>query len=118
MSAETALYTALSGDSAVAAIVAARIYPDLVPQDAALPCVAFSRVDTRYVQTIHSAVPAGQDAVLEVACMSTSRTLADALAEAVISAAGGAGFTPVGRRAELDAENSIWAAVLTVEHSS
>lgn len=118
MSAETALYSALSGDSAVAALVAARIYPDLAPQDIALPCVAFSRVDTEYVVTIHSAVPAGQFATLEIACMATTRTGADALADAVITAAAGAGFTPEGRRAELDAENNLWAAVLTVQHFS
>lgn len=118
MSAETVLYATLTGSAPVSALVATRIYPDLVPQEAALPCVAFSRVDTRYLTTIHTATPLGQDAVLEVACMATSRTAADALADAVLTAAGGAGFTALSRRAELDAENNLWAAVLTVEHFS
>ena len=118
MSAETVLYSTLSGASAVTALVSTRIYPDLVPQDSTLPCVAFQRVSTEPVMTIHSAVPIAEEVTLEVACMSTSRVAADALADAVRNAAGAAGFSQLDRRAELDPENSLWATILTVEYLS
>ena len=42
MSAETVLYSTLTGASAVTAIVATRIYPDVVPLEVELPCVAYA----------------------------------------------------------------------------
>ena len=82
MSAETLLYSTLSGAAAVTAIVSTRIYPDVVPQDATLPCVAFNRIDTVYHTTIHSAVPVAETAILEITCMAGTRVNADALADA------------------------------------
>lgn len=118
MSAETLLYSTLSGAAAVTAIVSTRIYPDVVPQDATLPCVAFNRIDTVYHTTIHSAVPVAETAILEITCMSSTRVNADALADAVLAAVGAAGYVPSGRRGEIDAENALWASVLTVEYLS
>jgi hypothetical protein len=118
MSAETLLYSTLSGAAAVTAIVSTRIYPDVVPQDATLPCVAFNRIDTVYHTTIHSAVPVAETAILEITCMSSTRVNADALADAVLAAVGAAGYVPSGRRGEIDTENALWASVLTVEYLS
>ncbi len=118
MSAETLLYSTLSGAAAVTAIVSTRIYPDVVPQDATLPCVAFNRIDTVYHTTIHSAVPVAETAILEITCMSSTRVNADALADAVLAAVGAAGYVPSGRRGEIDTENGLWASVLTVEYLS
>ncbi len=118
MSAETLLYSTLSGAAAVTAIVSTRIYPDVVPQDATLPCVAFNRIDTVYHTTIHSAVPVAETAILEITCMAETRVNADALADAVLAAVGAAGYVPSGRRGEIDTENALWASVLTVEYLS
>jgi hypothetical protein len=118
VSAESDLYTALSGAAAVTAIVSTRIYPDVVPQEQTIPSVAFARIGTQYERTIHSATPIMQTATLEIACMDDKRADAEALADAVVTAAAGSGFRVMDRRAELDSENGIWATVLTVEHDS
>lgn len=118
MSAETLLYSTLSAAAPVTAIVGTRIYPDVVPQDAALPCVAFYRIDTVYHNTIHSAVPVAETAILEITCMATTRVGADALADAALAAVGAAGFVAAGRRGEIDTENGLWATTLTVEYLS
>lgn len=115
MSAETDLYAALSGAAAVTALVSTRIYPDVVPADVALPCIAYTRTETEFVTTIHSARPVAETAFLEISCMAESRAAAEDLGDKVRNAAGDAGFAPVGRRAEFDPENEMWAAVLSVE---
>lgn len=115
MSAETVLYSTLTGASAVTAIVSTRIYPDVVPLEVQLPCVAYARVDTEYETTLHTSVPIAETATLEIQCMDDDRSGAEALANAVVAAVGAAHFLPTGRRAELDTENNLWAAVLTVD---
>ena len=118
MSAETQLFATLAAASAVTALVSQRIYPDVTPAEATLPCVAYARLETSYVQTIHSAAPVAETAVLEVMCMATSRDGAETLCNAVQAALFAAGFTPVGRRAEFDFDSEMCAAVLTVEKFS
>jgi len=118
VSAESDLYTALSGAAAVTAIVSTRIYPDVVPQEQTIPSVAFARLGTQYETTIHSATPIAQTSTLEIACMDDKRVDAETLADAVVTAVTGARFRLLDRRAELDNENGIWATVLTVEYDS
>lgn len=120
MSSETTLYTTLTGAAAVTAIVgagsAARIYPDTIPQDAVLPAVAYARAETEYLTTVHSSVPAKERATLAVWCLAATRAGADALADAVLTAAAAAQFTPISRRADYDDENEIWVTELGVSH--
>lgn len=116
MSVESTLYSTLSAAAGVSALVSSRIYPDVVPQEATLPCVAFARLDTLYENTIHSAVPVIETATMEISCMAVTRIAADALCDAVLAAVGAAQFVPVGRRAEFDFDNQMYAAVLTVDY--
>ena len=41
---EPKIYTLLSGDALIAALVATRIYPVILPQDVTLPAISYSRV--------------------------------------------------------------------------
>lgn len=115
MSAEVDLYTALSSATAVSALVSDRIYPDVVPAGANLPCVAYTRTNTEDVTTIHSAAPVAETAFLEVSCMAASRSAAETVANAVQAAAWSGGFIRTDRRAEFDLENEMWATVLSFE---
>lgn len=114
MSAETELYSALSGATAVTSLVAQRIYPDAVPQEQRGPSIAYARQGTEPVTTIHSAAPLGAFALLEVACMAAKRADADAVADAAIAALGAAQFVLQDRRAEFDSDLQLWGTVLTV----
>ena len=49
MNIEEALYSCLTSDAGVAALVSTRIYPNVVPQDIALPAVAYQRISTTRV---------------------------------------------------------------------
>jgi hypothetical protein len=113
MSAEQAAYAALSADAAVTALVSTRIYPDFVPQEKTLPSVSISRVGTEYITTIHTDTPLGAKVTLEVWCMADARKSAEELADAVIPALAGARFGLLDRIPEFDAENGVFASVLT-----
>jgi hypothetical protein len=114
MSAETELFDALTDAAAVAALVGTRVYPDLVPQEQALPAIGYARLSTEPIGTIHSCAPVMERVTLEVACMASTRTGADALADVASVALGAAGFRGTDRRAEIDPEHSFSATVLTV----
>jgi hypothetical protein len=122
MSAETALNTALLAAPAVTAIVgsgsAARVYPDVVPQDKGLPALAYARVATEPILTVHSAAPIATRATLEVWCMAATRAAAEGLADIVSGVVGAARFIYAGRRFEYDPDNELFAAVLTVDYFS
>jgi hypothetical protein len=115
MSAETTLYATLAAASAVTALVSTRIYPDIAPQEVAVPCIAFSRTGTEYVQSIHGPVLA-QRVSIEVSCMAATRASAEGIADAVLTAAVAAAFIAAGRRADFDPDSGLWAAVLTVDY--
>ena len=115
MSAESVAYATLKAASAVTALVgsgdAARIYPDVVPQEFALPAVSFQRVATEAVNTIHSTLLATR-VTLDVWCMDEQRYAAETLADAAQAALVAAHFVLTNRRAELDYEAGIWIAAL------
>ena len=47
---ETLVYTTLTGDAGVAALVGTRVYPAIIPQDAALPALAYQRISSQAIQ--------------------------------------------------------------------
>ena len=49
MSLETDLYTLLSNNAGVIALISTRIYPIIAPQDATLPFATYSRVSTNNI---------------------------------------------------------------------
>ena len=112
--AEEALFATLSAAAPVTAVVGQRIYPDVIPQDAGIPAIAFLRTDTEFINTIHGAAPVGATPLIEISCVQTSRELAHALANLVTTAIATAGFTIEGRRSEQDPETGLWATVLNV----
>jgi len=114
MSAETSLYSALSGNGAVSALVGTRVYPDIAPQEGSLPAIVFERSDTEYVNTIHGTAVA-QRASMEIWCMAETRASAEQVCNAVETAARAADFITISRRAEFNAEQMMWGSVLSVD---
>lgn len=115
MSAEQSLYDALRVSAAVTAVVAQRIYLDVIPQNEALPAIAFVRTGTEFLNTIHGAVLRTR-ATVEVWCVASTRTAAESLASVVTTELVAAGFQPSDRRPESDNEAvpPVFSAVLTL----
>lgn len=112
MSAESVAFSTLNDAPSITGIVSDRIYPDVVPQEKVLPAIAFARVNTEYVVTIHSGAPVGSKVILEFWCLASKRLGAEDLADAVEPVIGPAGFILSGRRSEFDQESETWATVL------
>ena len=52
MSAEANLYSALTARAALTALVGNRIFPDVIPEDCALPAIVYQRASTSPVTTV------------------------------------------------------------------
>lgn len=114
MSAEETLYATLNGAAAVTAVVGPRIYLGSVPQEKALPAIAYERLDTEFVNLIHGAVGRTK-ATVEVWSMASTKTQAASLSALVLAALLPARFFPLGSRPEEDREapEPIYSTVLT-----
>ena len=91
MSVETDLYSTLSNDAGVSALVSTRIYPNLAPENAGQPYVIYSVVTVdRYHTLKGDGDPANKRLQLE--CVDDGYEGAKALATAVIAALQGNGY--------------------------
>jgi len=54
MSIEATLFTALTTYAGLSTLIAARLYPDAVPQGATLPCIVYQRISTPRTQVLGS----------------------------------------------------------------
>lgn len=118
MSSETTVYSILSGAAAVTAITALRIYPDAMPQEAAVPAIVYRRTGTEVIQTVHGTIAATKVG-LEVLCLAPTRAGAEDLADKALNAllAGGP-FEYLDRGATFEPSASEFAATLQVNHLS
>ena len=105
---EEAVYSRLTGNAGVSALVSTRVYPNKIPQEAALPAVAYQRISARRVKA--HAAPTGLARVrVQVTCVSRSYSEVKALAAAVRTAMQGVmgsvgGVTLQGSWLETDAD--------------
>lgn len=92
MSIETALYAELVGDTDVAALVSTRVYPLQVPQDVAMPAIAYQQISGRpeYAQEGDSGL---NRARFQLTCQAETYEGAKELAAAVKAALSGASGT-------------------------
>ena len=91
MSIETTLYTTLSGDAGVAALTSTRIYPNVAPEDTALPYLIYSAISSERFHTLPG-IGNMQRKVIQIDCNATTYSGAKALTDAVISALEGNGY--------------------------
>lgn len=113
MSAESDLYTILSGHAALTALVSTRIYPDAIPEDKPYPAVVFVRAGTEPIGTIHGTTH-GEFASMRIECWGKNRESADAVAAAVNAALVAAKEVPTGRAGGFDPEAGLFATTIEV----
>ena len=115
MSAETLIYSTLSGAAGVTALVSTRIYPDFLAQEIVLPAIVTQRADSEYVNTIHSGVAVATLITVDTWCLAATRLGAEALADVVEIALPTGLFRVTGRRPEFDPDTLTYGAVVTSE---
>lgn len=108
MAAEQMLYGLLTapGATTLAALVAARIYPDAMPEEGAYPALVYS--------CSRSSVPGlsanfGNDVTATIGCWAQTRTSADEVAAAVATALTGSEFYETAREPGYDNETGLFA---------
>ena len=94
---ETALYTILSSDAGVSALVGARIYPVVIPQDVSLPAVAYQRISAARVYS-HDGPSCLARPRFQFSCTAESYGAARAVVNAVRTALDGYNDTANGVR--------------------
>lgn len=114
MSAETELYAALSGRAGLTALVSTRIYPDAIPENAALPAVVYVRSNTSPYYTIGGILVA-EDVKFAITAWSESRTNAEAVADQIQLALDGAGNPITDRSSGFDAEVGLFAVTIETD---
>lgn len=114
MSAETIVFSALSGYAGLTAIVSARIYPDVLPEKTIYPAVVFSREATSPIRSI-SGHYFGSDVSMQVGCWGNTRTEADSAGDQASEALEAAGIYPKGKSSGYDPETDLFASVIEIE---
>lgn len=106
MTPETLLTAALSASTPLFALVAARIYPGAFPEKTPYPGIVYSRAGTEFISTIHGTLVA-EDADFSVQAWAATRTAANAVADAAVSALVVAGYIPSSRGDIADDETGL-----------
>ena len=79
---EEAIYAHLTGNSGVAALVSTRIYPLTIPQDIALPAIAYQRISGPRIAA-HDGPTGVARARIQITCQAPTYAAAKGLAMAV-----------------------------------
>jgi hypothetical protein len=101
---EQLLYTRLTTDIGVAALVGTRVYPLILPQDPILPAVVYRRISTGEFHT-HDEAGGLRESRVQVDCLAQTYAGAKQIATAVLSSLNG----------WLDRDNDILACLLQNE---
>lgn len=105
---EEGLYSLLTGDAGVSALVSTRVYPLAVPQQVDLPAVAYQRISGPRLLA-HDGPTGLAEARVQVTCHAATYIAAKGLADAVRAAVdgyagttGGVEFERIGIESEVD----------------
>lgn len=113
MSAESELYSLLSAAAGVIALVADRIYPDLIPEGKDAPYLGYERANAEPVTTLEGTVLAWR-VNLVIACWADTRLQANQIADAVLAALAGTAWRYEGSGSEVDEATGRLAATLQI----
>jgi hypothetical protein len=111
MNAESTLYSILSTDAGVTALVGGDIYPDIVPEEKTAPYIGYERVSTDPIGTLEGTI-LSEKIGLMIACWADTRVAAEQIADAVRTALIGSSWRAESRGAELDPTTGRLAATL------
>lgn len=103
MSAENIIFATLRG------LVADRVYPDVAPEDSALPRIVYQQAGGTAVQYAEGNLPQDENARMQVACWATTRDAATTLAKQVedaLVAAPGCTVQLIGKRVSVYEEDT------------
>lgn len=115
MSAEVDTFSTLSASAALTALVSQRIYPDVAPEPETgvitHPMVVYARSATTPTFTINGDLVAAE-ITMNINCYAGTRSLAEQIGDAVVTAMRLASFYESGRATLYDEDVNLYAAVI------
>jgi len=91
MSIETTLYSTLSSNSALTTLVSTRIYPNIAPDNAAVPYLTY-QVIVGTAHNLYRGAPASERKVIQIDCIANSYSSAKSISAAVKTALVNVGY--------------------------
>lgn len=110
MAAEATIFSILSGNGPVAALVDARIYPSVRPQESALPCIVYERTETEITQTLGGEVVLSM-ATVDVRAIASTMAQADSISNAASTAL--VAYTHTERVSAYDPDADVYVSITT-----
>lgn len=118
MSAETDIYSALSGSTAVTNISGSRIYADVRDEGDGVPAIVYERTGTLPYVSLHTGETFAETATMEVLCIAKDRETAEDLRDKVMAAAiAAADFIYQDRGGSYDPDADLFISILTLNHN-
>jgi len=111
MSPESIIYSTLTGDAEVTALVGTNIYIDEIPQGIGFPSIVYQRDKTEPQNTIHG-TQVGEFVVMSVVIHSTGRSEAESIATEVESAMRASEFWKVTQESGFDDDKKLHIVAL------
>lgn len=111
MSAEEDLFAMLSTFPGLQAEVGENVFPDVIPEDNALPAVVYARIDTNTINTIGGARVA-EDVRFRIEAWAETRTRAEAVADQMALALQAGGETVDNRSVAVDPKEGVYGTAL------
>jgi hypothetical protein len=114
MTVETDFYALLTGSAGMTALVAQRIYPDILPEKAAWPAIVFARQATEHDRLIDGTIAATR-VELSVQVWAETRTSAAAVSDAIEAALVGSEYMVLARADAADPETGLLGCLLAID---
>lgn len=114
MSAEQVTAEALAAGATLTALVGTNLFPDEIPQDKSIPACTYERQDSLPEFTLDDTLTA-EKVQIAVTGWAKTRTEANAIADAAVSAMAAGGYLKVNRNAAYVPELDEYAAVVVFE---
>lgn len=111
MKPEQVMYSALSGDAEVTALVGSKIYIDEIPQGTVTPSIVYQRDSTEPQNTIHG-TQIGEFVVMSVVVHSETRPQAESIATEVEAALRSSAFWKVSQESGFDDDKKLHIVAL------
>jgi len=116
MSAETDLYSALSTDAALAAVIEEKIFSDIADEEVEPPFIYYEKINSEAFNTIHGGAPFAEISEIAVVCFSESREEAESIANLAMLAATNNDFVYTGSESEYEEEQKLYASLIQLKH--
>lgn len=113
MNLEDQIYTLLSGDLAITALVGSRISPEVTSPDSMKPFIVYSREETEFTKNLLGEI-LNEAAKFSIQCCSNDKKQADDVGKAVADCFSGAHYEVLDKKSSYDENTDLYFLTVVV----